>query len=70
MLEWGGVLTWQHRITRVRERGRALFGRESWEWRVHRRSNAYAFRDPQRQTQRPLAYQSENEAWSTEASDS
>jgi hypothetical protein len=61
VLEWAGVLTWQHRITRVRERCRDLFGRESWQWRVHRRSNAYAFRDPQQQTARPSAYQSESE---------
>ena len=43
-LEWAGVLKWQHRITRVRERCHDLFGRECWQWRVHR-SNAYAFRD-------------------------
>src|SRR5690348_17040364 len=61
VLEWAGVLTWQHRITRVRERCRDLFGRESWQWRVHRRSNAYAFRDPQHQIERPPAYQSENQ---------
>jgi hypothetical protein len=60
-LEWAGVLTWQHRITRVRERCIDLFGRESWQWRVHRRSNAYAFRDPQQQIARPAAYQSENQ---------
>jgi hypothetical protein len=59
-LEWAGVLTWQHRITRVRERCTDLFGRIGWQWRVHRRSNAYAFRDPQQQTERPSAYQSEN----------
>jgi hypothetical protein len=61
-LEWAGVLTWQHRITRVRERCTDLFGRECWQWHVHRRSNAYAFRDPQQQTRRPTAYQSENES--------
>jgi hypothetical protein len=60
-LEWAGVLTWQHRITRVRERCTDLFGRISWQWRVHRRSNAYAFRDPQQQTERSSAYQSENQ---------
>ena len=49
VLEWAGVLTWQNRITRVRECCRDLFGRECWQWRVHRRSNAYAFRDPQQQ---------------------
>jgi helix-turn-helix protein len=46
-LEWAGVLTWQHRITRIRERCRDLFGREGWRWRVIRTSNAYIFRDQQ-----------------------
>jgi helix-turn-helix protein len=59
-LEFAGVLTWQHRISRVRERCTDLFGRISWQWCVHRRSNAYAFRDPQHQIARPAAYQSEN----------
>ena len=45
-LEWAGVLTWQHRITRIRERCRDLFGHQGWRWRVIRTSNAYAFRDP------------------------
>jgi hypothetical protein len=45
-LEWAGVLTWQHRITRIRERCRDLFGRTGWRWRVIRTSNAYAFVDP------------------------
>ena len=45
-LEWAGVLTWQHRITRVRERCRDLFGHDGWRWRVIRTSNAYVFRDP------------------------
>ncbi len=45
-LEWAGVLSWQHRVTRVRERCRDLFGRDGWRWRVIRTSNAYAFRDP------------------------
>jgi Helix-turn-helix domain len=56
-LEWAGVLTWQHRLTRIRERCTDLFGNISWEWRVHRRSNAYVFRDPQQQAS---SYQSEN----------
>jgi Helix-turn-helix domain len=60
VLEWAGVLSWQHRITRVRERCTDLFGNGGWQWRVHRRSNAYAFRDPQQHTERPSAYQSEN----------
>ena len=46
-LEWAGVLTWQNRITRVRERCRDLFGRDGWRWRVIRTSNCYQFRDPQ-----------------------
>jgi hypothetical protein len=45
-LEFAGVLTWQNRITRIRERCRDLFGREAWRWRVIRTSNAYVFRDP------------------------
>ena len=47
-LEWAGVLTWQNRIVRIRERCADLFGRDGWRWRVVRISNAYAFRDPQR----------------------
>jgi hypothetical protein len=46
VLEWAGVLTWQHRIARVRERCRDLFGHQGWRWRVVRCSNAYVFRDP------------------------
>jgi hypothetical protein len=46
VLEWAGVLTWQHRIARVRERCRDLWGHEGWRWRVVRTSNAYVFRDP------------------------
>src|ERR1700760_438790 len=46
VLEWAGVLTWQHRITRTRERCADLFGSISWRWRVIRTSNAYIFRDP------------------------
>ena len=36
VLEWAGVLSWQHRIARVRERCRDLWGREGWRWRVIR----------------------------------
>jgi hypothetical protein len=46
VLEWAGVLTWQHRLARVRERCRDLWGREGWRWRVVHRSNAYVLRDP------------------------
>jgi hypothetical protein len=45
-LEFAGVLTWQNRITRVRERCRDLFGGEGWRWRVIRTSNAYTFCNP------------------------
>ena len=45
-LECAGVLTWQNRITRIRERCRDLFGRVDWRWRVIRTSNAYVFQDP------------------------
>jgi hypothetical protein len=45
-LEFAGVLSWQNRIVRVRERCQDLWGRAGWQWRVVRTSNAYVFRDP------------------------
>jgi hypothetical protein len=51
VLDRAGVLTWQHRITRIQERCQDLGGRQGWRWRVVRTSNAYQFRDPQQ----PLA---------------
>ena len=45
-LEWCGVLTWQHRLIRIREACTDLFGRHGWRWRVIRTSNAYVFLDP------------------------
>jgi DNA-binding Lrp family transcriptional regulator len=45
-LERAGVLTWQNRIVRIRERCRDLFGRDGWRWRVNRTSNAYVLIDP------------------------
>jgi hypothetical protein len=45
VLEWAGVLSWQHRIARIREACTDLFGRTTWRWRVIRTSNAYVFRD-------------------------
>jgi hypothetical protein len=60
VLEWAGVLTWQHRITRVREHCTDLFGRTVWRWRVIRTSNAYAFRDPQAVNCRDVPSKSEN----------
>ena len=60
VLEWAGVLTWQHRITRIRERCRDLFGGEGWRWRVIRTSNAYVFRDPLAVNSRGVSSKSEN----------
>ena len=60
VLEWAGVLSWQHRITRVRERCTDLFGRDGWRWRVIRTSNCYQFRDPQAVNSRPVPSKSEN----------
>ena len=47
VLEWAGVLTWQHRISRVRERCTDLFGRISWRWRVVRTPNALRVQRPE-----------------------
>ena len=58
-LEFAGVLTWQNRIVRIRERCRDLFGREGWRWRVIRTSNAYVFRDPQAVNSRPVPSKSD-----------
>jgi hypothetical protein len=60
VLEWAGVLTWQHRITRIRERCTDLFGHISLRWRVIRTSNAYVFRDPKGADCRQLSSKSEN----------
>jgi hypothetical protein len=60
VLEWAGVLTWQHRIARIRERCRDLFGHQGWRWRVIRTSNAYVFRDPRVAENRRLSSKSEN----------
>jgi len=60
VLEWADVLSWQHRVTRVREHCTDLFGRQGWRWRVIRTSNAYAFRDPQAVNSRDVPSKSEN----------
>ena len=60
VLEWAGVLSWQHRIARIREACTDLFGRITWRWRVIRTSNAYAFRDPQAVNCRDVPSKSEN----------
>jgi hypothetical protein len=60
VLEWAGVLTWQHRITRIRERCRDLFGHDGWRCRVIRTSNAYVFCDPKPQLAGVFVSKSEN----------
>jgi len=60
VLEWAGVLSWQHRIARALVRQRDLFGRWTARWTVIRTSNAYVFRDPQRQLAGVPAAKSEN----------
>jgi Helix-turn-helix domain len=60
VLEWAGILTWQHRITRIHVRERDLFGRWATRWRVIRTSNAYAFRDPLQRPAGPDPSKSEN----------
>jgi DNA-binding transcriptional MocR family regulator len=45
-LESCGILSWVHRLKRVREPCSDLLGDNGWRWRVLRTSNAYDFRDP------------------------
>jgi Helix-turn-helix domain len=45
-LESCGILSWVHRLKRVREPCPDLLGDNSWRWRLLRTSNAYDFRDP------------------------
>ena len=59
-LEWAGVLTWQHRITRILVRERDLFGQWASRWRVIRTSNAYVFTDPKPQPAAAFRCKSEN----------
>jgi hypothetical protein len=60
VLEWAGVLSWQNRITRILVRERDLFGQWAARWQVIRTSNAYVFRDPNRQLSGGFPYKSEN----------
>ena len=48
-LELAGVLTWDNRLTRIREAIPDLFGKWAARWRLIRISNAYRFIDPVRQ---------------------
>ena len=59
-LEWSGVLSWQHRITRILVRERDLFGQWASRWRVIRTSNAYVFSDPRPRFAGVSACKSEN----------
>jgi AraC-like DNA-binding protein len=45
-LEDAKILSWVHRIRRVREPCPDLLGATGWRWRVLRTSNSYAFNDP------------------------
>jgi len=58
-LEEAGVLSWVHRIKRVRELCPDLLGDQGWRWRVLRTSNAYAFSDPSPAADRPNSSKSE-----------
>jgi len=45
-LEQAGLISWQHRLTRIRVRERDLFGRWTNRWRLLRSSNCYQIRLP------------------------
>jgi hypothetical protein len=45
-LEDAGLLTWIHRLTRIRRREQDLFGAWGSAWQVIRTSNGYQFLDP------------------------
>jgi hypothetical protein len=45
-LEDAKILSWVHRVKRVREPCPDLLGDNGWRWRVLRTSNSYAFNDP------------------------
>jgi hypothetical protein len=70
VLEWAGVLTWQHRIARIAVREVDLFGRWASRWRVIRTSNAYVFRDPQPALAGIPACKSENRTGTRDQDDS
>jgi hypothetical protein len=45
-LEDAGILTWVHRLTKIRRREQDLFGHWGSVWQVIRTSNGYRFADP------------------------
>ena len=61
VLEDGKILSWVHRIKRVREPCPDLLGATGWRWRVLRTSNSYAFNDPSPVGAQPNSSKSEKE---------
>jgi hypothetical protein len=62
-LEDAGLLTWVHRLTRIRRREQDLFGHWASSWQVLRSSNGYRFLDPLgREPGRRIWCKSENPA--------
>ena len=61
-LEDAGLLTWVHRLVKVRHRERDLFGHWGSEWQVHRTSNGYHLIDPLDRDPGRRGYKSENPA--------
>ena len=61
-LEDAGLLSWVHRLVKVRHRERDLFGHWGSEWQVHRTSNGYTFVDPLDRDPGRRGYKSENPA--------
>jgi hypothetical protein len=59
-LEDAGLLTWVHRLVKVRHRESDLFGHWGSEWRVHRTSNGYRLLDPLDCDPGRRGYKSEN----------
>jgi hypothetical protein len=70
VLELAGVLSWQHRIARIRVRERDLFGQWASRWRVIRTSNAYVLRDPKAAVSGRFASKSENPSGTLDQDDS
>jgi Helix-turn-helix domain len=60
-LEDAKILSWVHRIKRVREPCPDLLGATGWRWRVLRTSNSYAFNDPSPVGGQPNSSKSEKE---------
>jgi len=60
-LEGAGLLTWVHRLTKIRRREQDLFGHWGSAWQVIRTSNGYSFVDPlEREPGRRVWCKSEN----------